>query len=88
MSEVKFGGGLLGHLEKGGRFAVKRAEISPSHWELTEITVNMQGKALLLKTISVQQKEVHADFQPVSDDLSLSGAAELLIRLTLVAAKR
>jgi hypothetical protein len=48
----------------------------------------MQGKALLLKTISVQQKEVHADFQPVSDDLSLSGAAELLIRLTLVAAKR
>ncbi|HEV2730082.1 MAG TPA: hypothetical protein VGV15_08620, partial [Terriglobales bacterium] len=59
MNPVKFAGGLLGHLEKGGQFAVKRAEIAPGHWELTEIAVNMRGKALLFKTISVQQKELH-----------------------------
>jgi hypothetical protein len=52
------------------------------------MTVNMQGKALLFKTISVQQKELHTDFQPVSEDLSLSDAAELLLGPTLVAAKR
>ena len=86
-SDVKFGGGLLGHLQKGGEFKVKRAEIAPDHWELTEMTVNMQGKALLFKTISVQQKEVHTDFQPVSEDLSFSEAAALLLRETLVAAK-
>lgn len=87
-SDVKFGGGLLGHLQKGGEFKVKRAEIAPDDWELTEMTVNMQGKALLFKTISVQQKEVHTDFQPVSEDLSFSEAAALLLRETLVAAKR
>ena len=32
VNEVKFAGGLLGHLEKGGQFAVKRAEIAPGHW--------------------------------------------------------
>jgi len=88
MNDVKFGGGLLGHLEKGGQFAVRRAEIASTHWELTEMTVNMRGKALLFKTISVQQQELHRDFQPVADDLTLSDAAGLLLKQTLVAARR
>jgi hypothetical protein len=79
---------LLGHLEKGGEFRVKRTEIAPGHWEVMEIVVNMRGKALLFKTISVQQKEVHSNFQPVPDDLSLSDAAGLLLQRALVAAKQ
>lgn len=88
MNEVKFGGGLLGHLEKGGAFSVKRAEIAPADWEMTELTVNMQGKALLFKSISVQQKELHSNFERVPDDLTLADAASLLMRQTLVAAKQ
>ena len=88
INEVKFAGGLLGHLEKGGRFSVKRAEISPGHWEVTEIVVNMQGKVLLFKSISVQQKELHSNFQPVPDDLTLFDAAGLLLKQALVAAKQ
>jgi hypothetical protein len=87
-NDVKFGGGLLGRLEKGGEFSVKRTEISPGNWEVVEIVVNMRGKALLFKTISVQQKELHSSFQPVPHDLSLSDAAGLLLKETLVAAKR
>ncbi len=33
--EVKFAGGLLGHLNKGGTFDVKQAEVAPGYWELT-----------------------------------------------------
>ena len=88
MNDVKFGGGLLGHLEKGGLFAVKRAQITPAHWELTEMTVNMRGKALLFKTIAVQQKEVHTNFQPVPADLTLSDAAGILLKQALIAANR
>jgi len=88
MNEVKFGGGVLGHLEKGGQFSVKRTEIAPGRWEVTEIAVNMRGKALLFKTISVQQKELRSNFQPVPDDLSLSDVAGLLLKQALVAAKR
>jgi hypothetical protein len=88
INEVKFAGGLLGHLEKGGRFTVKRAELAPGHWELTEMNVNMSGKALLFKTISVQQKELHSNFERVADDISVSEAANLLLRQNLVASKQ
>ncbi len=88
MNEVRFGGGLLGHLEKGGQFTVKRTEIAPGDWEVTEMAVNMRGKALLFKTLSVQQKEVHRDFERVPDDLSLADAAGLLLRQAVIAAKQ
>ena len=88
MNEVKFGGGLLGHLEPGGHFTVRRTEISPGRWEVIEISVNMRGKALLFKSISVQQKELHSNFQPVPDDLSLSDAAGILLKQSLVATRR
>lgn len=87
-NEVKFGGGLLGHLEKGGRFIVKRAEIAPGDFELTELTVNMQGKALLFKSIAVQQKEVHSNFERMPDELSLADAANVLLKKTLIASNR
>lgn len=88
MNEVRFAGGFLGHLEKGGHFTVKRAELASGDWELTEMTVNMRGKALLFKTISVQQKELHSNFERVPDDLTLSDAANLLLRQTIVASKQ
>jgi len=88
INEVKFGGGLLGHLEKGGQFTVKRAEIAPGQWELTDLMVNMQGKALLFKTISVQQKELHKNFERVPDDLNLVDAADILLKQAVVAEKR
>lgn len=86
-NEVKFGGGLLGHLEKGGQFEVKRAELAPGDWEMTELNVNMQGKALLFKSICVQQKEKHSNFERVSGDLTLADAANLLLHQNLVASK-
>jgi hypothetical protein len=87
-SDVKFGAGLLGHLEKGGQFMVKRTEVAPSDWEVTELTVNMQGKALLFRSISVQQKELHSNFERMPDDISIADAAGLLLKQTLVASKR
>ena len=85
MDEVKFAGGLLGHLEKGGQFVVKRVEVTPTNWEIEELNVNMHGKALLFKTIAVQQKELHSNFQPVPDNLTISDAANLLLKQAFVA---
>lgn len=88
VNEVKFAGGLLGHLEKGGDFVVKRTEVAPGHWEMTEMAVNMRGKALLFKTISVQQKELHRDFDRVPDDLTIADAAAILLKQSFIAANR
>jgi len=82
-NEVRFAGGFLGHLEKGGQFSVKRAEIAAGDWQITEISVNMRGKALLFKSICVQQNELHSNFERVPDNLSLAEGATLLLRQTL-----
>jgi len=87
-NEVRFAGGLLGHLEKGGQFTVKRTEIAPGRWEVTEMAVNTRGKALLFKAISVQQKELHHNFWQVPEDLSMPDAAGLLLKQALVASER
>jgi hypothetical protein len=80
MNGVKFAGGLLGHLEKGGQFSVKRAEIAPGDWEMTDLAVSMRGKALLFKNICVQQKELHTEFRQVPNNLTLSEGAGLLLQ--------
>ena len=85
LDDVKFGGGILGHLNKGGQFVVKRAEIAGGRWEMTELLVNMTGKALCFKSIAVQQKEERSDFQQVPDETTLADAAILLNRPTFIA---
>jgi hypothetical protein len=76
--EVKFAGGLLGHLDRGGTFDVKQAEVAPGYWEMTVLNVHMRGKALFFKTISVQQSYARSDFKRVPDDLTARKGAELL----------
>lgn len=77
---VKFGGGLLGHLDRGGEFHVKQAEVAPGCWELIVLRIDMRGKALFFKTIAVQQYELRSEFHKVPDDLSLMQAADILRR--------
>jgi hypothetical protein len=78
MKQVKFGGGFLGHLDKGGTFEVKQSEVTPGYWELTVLKVEMQGKALFFKTISVHQDYSHTELRRVPDDLTIAQALELL----------
>jgi hypothetical protein len=83
--DVKFGLGLLGHLDKGGHFEVRQAEVVPGHWDLTNMSVEVTGKALLFATIGMRKKETHGDFYQVSHDLTLAEAADMLNRKLVVA---
>ena len=85
--DVKFGGGLLGHLDKGGQFAVRQEEVAPGQWDMTVMSVDMKGKAILFKTISVQETEKRSDFHQVPDDLTFVQAADMLNRQIVVASK-
>jgi len=85
---VKFGFGLLGHLDKGGHFEVRQAEVVPGHWDMTAINVEITGKALLFATIGMRKRETHGDFHRVSDDLTLTEAADMLNSQVVVADSR
>ena len=86
--DVNFGFGLLGHLDKGGHFEVRQTEVAPGHWDMTTMSLEMTGKALLFKSIGVQKKENRRDFNQVSDDLTLAQAADILNRHIVVADNR
>ena len=89
ISEVKFGGGILGHLAKGGTFLVEQQEVSSGCWRLTHLEVNMKGKALFFKTIDVNQKLQNFNFERIAPQTTLQGAAEMLkhrpVQLTISA---
>ena len=86
--QVRFAGGLLGHLDRGGRFEVRQTEVAPGHWEVTTLNVDMKGRVLFFKTISVQQREYRSDFRRVPDNLTLAQAADILRRQALAALNR
>jgi hypothetical protein len=78
LREVKFGGGILGHLDKGGTFKVVQSEVQPEHWEIVQLDVNMHGKALFFKSIAVQQHETRSNYKRMPDNLTLAQGAKLL----------
>ena len=47
-------------------------------WEMTQLTVRMDGKALFFKTIAVRQQELYSHYQPVPTRLTLAQAADIL----------
>lgn len=79
-SEVKFFGGILGHLDKGGTFAVKQADVAGTHWDMTLLDTELNGKALFFKTIAVHEKRVESNYQRVPDDITVERAAQMLTK--------
>jgi hypothetical protein len=75
---VDFGYGLLGHVEKGGTFEIRREQVSPTRWKTNLVEVHVQGKILLFHNVTKDQREARTDFRPVPHDISLAGAKELL----------
>ena len=74
-SEVKFWGGLAGHLDAGGTFSVSMQNVAPGDWELKSLDVEMHGKALLFKSINVQQHDSYSNYTPVPPDTTLAQVA-------------
>jgi hypothetical protein len=79
-SEVRFGGGLLGHLDKNGTFVVKQSEVAEGHWDLVFMSVHMSGRALFFKTIAVSQQQTLSDYRPLPRDATLQQAADFLMK--------
>lgn len=78
MEEVRFGWGILGHLEKGGTFKVVRQNVGDNHWDTISLDVNMQGRIVLFKSLSVREKQILTDYRRMPDDLTMSRAFEML----------
>lgn len=56
-ADVKFGGGLLGHLEKGGTFLVVWKDVGFGQWQLAAVDVEMNGSKVILTLLAEPKKE-------------------------------
>lgn len=78
--DVTFGWGIIGHLNKGGHFVVRQADLGlgDGAWGITEISLNITGKILMFKGLSMVSDEKMSDFRNVPGDLTFSQAVDLL----------
>ena len=84
--EVNFGWGILGHLNRGGRFVVVQGGVAGGYWSTTHLELNFTGKALLFHTINIQSTEDSSEFQRVPQNLSYAEGIGLLKKKEAVVA--
>lgn len=77
IDRVSFGYGLLGHMEKGSGFSMSRVPVTPTDWKTAHVSVHMDGKILLLKTISRDQESTHTEVRAMPINPSLAQVAAL-----------
>ena len=63
--DISIGWGIIGHLDKGGRFVVEQNEVDKGDWEITYMMLNFTGKALIFKSIRVNEVDTSSDFRKV-----------------------
>jgi hypothetical protein len=78
ISNVDFGFGLLGRLDKGGVFNMERVEVASNNWKTRVLAVHIAGHVILLKSIGKDQDEVRSQFRQVPSGLSLRQAEAML----------
>jgi hypothetical protein len=78
VSEIDFGYGLLGRIEKGGSFQIERKRVAENRWKTSLLDVHISGRIVFFKSINKDQHEVRSDFQPVPSDLGVAGAVAIL----------
>lgn len=78
VKEVNFGWGIFGHLNQGGTFRVQQADEGSSNWAVTQMTLKLTGKILMLKSLNLISDETFEDFQRLPDNVPFAKAVELL----------
>ncbi|HEV8525080.1 MAG TPA: hypothetical protein VGQ71_11310 [Terriglobales bacterium] len=78
--DVKFGWGIIGHLDKGGHFMVAQSNIGNGVWRTTEMDLNFTGKVLLFKSLKIQSHDAASHFRRVPEQLSFVEGVALLNR--------
>jgi len=77
--DVNFGWGILGHLDKGGEFMVRQADVTGSgDWQIIAMRLRFDGKALIFKPIHIRDDDTATTFRVVPGDLTFAQGLELL----------
>ena len=76
--DINFGWGLVGRLDKGGHFIVQQANLGDGSWDITDMHLDIRGKILLVKSLSMVSDEVFSDYRRLPDNLPFAKGVEML----------
>jgi hypothetical protein len=76
--DVGFGWGILGHLDRGGRFVVAQGPVANGYWTTTHMQLSFTGRALFFKSINIQETEDSSDFRRVPGHMTFAQGVEML----------
>ncbi len=86
--DVGFGWGILGHLDKGGHFAVEQGEAADGQYQIMRMDLSFTGKILIFKGIAVKTVETYSDYHTVPSSLSCAQGLALLHQKASLIEKR
>ncbi len=78
IADANFGFGILARINRGGTVRLEQSDVGGRDWELTGLTTNLTGKALLFKNIDIRIREEARNLSQVPDGLSYRDAIRLL----------
>ncbi len=74
---VEFGYGMLGHIDQGGHFSLARKQVDAKNWKSDHITVHINGRILMLKSLAQDQEAIRTEIRVVPQNLTLTQAAQI-----------
>jgi hypothetical protein len=78
ISDVDFGWGIVGRLNEGGTILLEQGDVGGNNWQVTGIKVDLTGRALIVKSLTVHITEEMSHFSTVPPDLDYRKAIQLL----------
>jgi hypothetical protein len=78
VDNVDFGFGLIGRLDRGGWFRMRRIPVSPTEWKTDQLEIHMSGHAVVFKSIDKETSEVLGGFASVPSGMDLAQGVKIL----------
>lgn len=78
ISDVDFGWGIVGRLNKGGTIFLEQTQFPGGDWELSRMNLNLTGKILLIKAVSFRMTEEMTGYSPLPPNLDYRKAIQML----------
>ena len=79
IDDVDFGWGMIGRLHKGGTVVIEQSEVSKSQWAVTSLKLDLTGRALLVKSLSIRMTEEESNFSPLPSPVDFRQAIQMLL---------
>jgi len=79
VKDVSFGWGILGKLNKGGKYEIAQTQISPGVWRITTLNVDVKGRVFVFGSFKFFREESNSHLNATPASMTYRRAVEILL---------